>query len=98
VTKCVVARLVERLDTAGWPSQLHEYALCPDRGVSNMRDVLRGARPVACPRCNSVDTETLSEFRLHAVQGAASLPRAASNRSNTSSTFDMAGLSVSSIK
>jgi ring-1,2-phenylacetyl-CoA epoxidase subunit PaaD len=34
----------------------------PERGVSNMRDVLRADRPIACPRCQSVDTETLSEF------------------------------------
>ncbi|MEA3140273.1 MAG: ring,2-phenylacetyl-CoA epoxidase subunit PaaD [Gammaproteobacteria bacterium] len=34
----------------------------PGRTVSNMRDVLRADRPVACPRCHSLDTETLSEF------------------------------------
>jgi ring-1,2-phenylacetyl-CoA epoxidase subunit PaaD len=34
----------------------------PERTVSNMRDVLRADRPVACPRCHSLDTETLSEF------------------------------------
>jgi ring-1,2-phenylacetyl-CoA epoxidase subunit PaaD len=34
----------------------------PGRGVANMRDVLRGDRPIACPRCQSVDTETVSEF------------------------------------
>jgi ring-1,2-phenylacetyl-CoA epoxidase subunit PaaD len=34
----------------------------PQRSVSGMREVLRGDRPVACPRCHSVETETLSEF------------------------------------
>ncbi|MDP9088028.1 MAG: phenylacetate-CoA oxygenase subunit PaaJ [Pseudomonadota bacterium] len=34
----------------------------PERSVSTMRDVLRSELPAACPRCQSVDTETLSEF------------------------------------
>ncbi len=34
----------------------------PERLVSTLRDVLRGDRPAACPRCHSHDTETLSEF------------------------------------
>ncbi|HEY2780770.1 MAG TPA: 1,2-phenylacetyl-CoA epoxidase subunit PaaD [Steroidobacteraceae bacterium] len=43
--------------------KLHDYGIVPpERGVSNMRDVLRADQPVACPRCSSVDTETLSEF------------------------------------
>ena len=43
--------------------KLHTFGIVPpDRGVSNMHDMLRAGRPVACPRCNSVDTETLSEF------------------------------------
>jgi ring-1,2-phenylacetyl-CoA epoxidase subunit PaaD len=43
--------------------KLHAYGIVPpERGVSNMRDVLRADRPIACPRCQSVDTETVSEF------------------------------------
>jgi ring-1,2-phenylacetyl-CoA epoxidase subunit PaaD len=43
--------------------KLLEYGIVPpERGVSNMRDVLRGSRPLACPRCQSLDTEMLSEF------------------------------------
>ncbi len=43
--------------------KLLEYGIVPpDRGVSNMRDVLRGSRPLACPRCRSLDTEMVSEF------------------------------------
>lgn len=34
----------------------------PERTASTMREVLRGDRPVACPRCHSIDTETVSEF------------------------------------
>jgi ring-1,2-phenylacetyl-CoA epoxidase subunit PaaD len=35
----------------------------PERSVSNMRDILRADRSApACPRCHSVDTETISEF------------------------------------
>jgi len=49
--------------TADGRRKLLEYGIVPpDRNVSNMRDVLRGGRPLACPRCHSVDTETLSEF------------------------------------
>ena len=43
--------------------KLLEYGIVPpDGSVSNMRDVLRGAHPLACPRCQSLDTEMLSEF------------------------------------
>jgi ring-1,2-phenylacetyl-CoA epoxidase subunit PaaD len=54
--------------TSDWISaegrrKLHAYGIVPpERAVSNMRDILRADRPVACPRCHSVDTETLSEF------------------------------------
>ena len=43
--------------------KLLEYGIVPpDQGVANMRDVLRGTRPLACPRCRSLDTEMVSEF------------------------------------
>jgi ring-1,2-phenylacetyl-CoA epoxidase subunit PaaD len=49
--------------TATGRRKLHAYGIVPpEHTVSNMRDILRSGRPVACPRCNSVDTETLSEF------------------------------------
>jgi ring-1,2-phenylacetyl-CoA epoxidase subunit PaaD len=54
--------------TSDWISaegrrKLHAYGIVPpERSVSNMRDVLRADRPIACPRCQSVDTETVSEF------------------------------------
>jgi ring-1,2-phenylacetyl-CoA epoxidase subunit PaaD len=49
--------------TAEGRRKLHAYGIVPpERTVSNMRDVLRADRPMACPRCNSLDTETLSQF------------------------------------
>ena len=49
--------------TAEGRRKLHAYGIVPpERTVSNMRDILRADRPMACPRCNSVDTETLSQF------------------------------------
>jgi ring-1,2-phenylacetyl-CoA epoxidase subunit PaaD len=43
--------------------KLLEYGIVPpDQSVSNMRDVLRGTRPLSCPRCQSLDTEMVSEF------------------------------------
>jgi ring-1,2-phenylacetyl-CoA epoxidase subunit PaaD len=49
--------------TAEGRRKLHAYGIVPpERTVSNMRDVLRADRPAACPRCHSVDTETLSQF------------------------------------
>jgi ring-1,2-phenylacetyl-CoA epoxidase subunit PaaD len=50
--------------TAEGRRKLHAYGIVPpERTVSNMRDVLRAGRgAAACPRCNSVNTETLSEF------------------------------------
>jgi ring-1,2-phenylacetyl-CoA epoxidase subunit PaaD len=34
----------------------------PQRPAASLREVLRGNRPVGCPRCASLDTECLSEF------------------------------------
>ncbi len=43
--------------------KLLEYGIVPpDRSVANLREVLRGPRPLACPRCQSLDTEMVSEF------------------------------------
>ena len=49
--------------TAEGRRKLHAYGIVPpERTVSSMRDVLRADRPAACPRCHSVDTETVSQF------------------------------------
>ena len=43
--------------------KLQEYGIVPpQKTASSMRDVLRGDRPLACPHCGSVDTESVSEF------------------------------------
>jgi ring-1,2-phenylacetyl-CoA epoxidase subunit PaaD len=34
----------------------------PERAASSMRDMLRSSKPVACPRCRSLETETVSDF------------------------------------
>ena len=49
--------------TAEGRRKLESYGIVPpERGASSMRDVLRQARPVGCPRCHSTDTECVSEF------------------------------------
>jgi len=68
VGACVVTQVLSPAWTSDWITaegrrKLESYGIVPpERSVANMRDVLRGDRPVACPRCQSVDTETLSQF------------------------------------
>jgi ring-1,2-phenylacetyl-CoA epoxidase subunit PaaD len=43
--------------------KLAEYGIVPpDHSSSSLRDLRPGSRPVACPRCHSTHTETVSEF------------------------------------
>jgi len=66
----VVAAWNQRLDHGGRPPQAPRLRIVlRSARSSNMRDVLRADRPVACPRCHSVDTETLSQFGSNPVQG-----------------------------
>jgi ring-1,2-phenylacetyl-CoA epoxidase subunit PaaD len=63
---------VERVLAPAWSSdwitpegrrKLAEYGIVPpDHSSSSMRDLRPGSRPVACPRCHSTQTETVSEF------------------------------------
>jgi ring-1,2-phenylacetyl-CoA epoxidase subunit PaaD len=49
--------------TADGRRKLAAYGIVPpEHSSSSMRDLLRGNRPIGCPRCHSIDTETLSEF------------------------------------
>jgi ring-1,2-phenylacetyl-CoA epoxidase subunit PaaD len=49
--------------TAEGRRKLAEYGIVPPQQSSaSMREILRSNRPIACPRCHSTDTETLSEF------------------------------------
>lgn len=42
--------------------KLETYGIVPPEQSASMRDLLRKARPVGCPRCHSTDTECISEF------------------------------------
>jgi ring-1,2-phenylacetyl-CoA epoxidase subunit PaaD len=43
--------------------KLAAYGIAPPaEAVSSARQVLRETRPIACPRCSSVDTECISQF------------------------------------
>jgi ring-1,2-phenylacetyl-CoA epoxidase subunit PaaD len=49
--------------TAEGRRKLENYGIVPPgESASTMRDILRGDRPVGCPRCHSTDTECISEF------------------------------------
>jgi len=49
--------------TAEGRRKLAFYGIVPPRqSASSMRDILRQDRPVGCPRCQSTDTECISEF------------------------------------
>lgn len=49
--------------TADGRRKLEGYGIVPpERPAASMRDILRKARPVGCPRCRSIDTECISEF------------------------------------
>jgi ring-1,2-phenylacetyl-CoA epoxidase subunit PaaD len=54
--------------TSDWISAegRRKLAICgiapPEQSASSMREILRGNRPVGCPRCYSTDTECISEF------------------------------------
>jgi ring-1,2-phenylacetyl-CoA epoxidase subunit PaaD len=49
--------------TAEGRRKLAEYGIVPpDHSSSSLRDLRHGCRPVACPRCHSTHTETVSEF------------------------------------
>ena len=49
--------------TAEGRRKLQLYGIVPpERPAASMRDVLRMNRPVGCPRCDSIDTECISEF------------------------------------
>ena len=50
------------ITTEGRQKLLRLGIVPPERTVLNMREVLRADRPPACPRCQSTDTECISEF------------------------------------
>jgi ring-1,2-phenylacetyl-CoA epoxidase subunit PaaD len=49
--------------TAEGRRKLEIYGIVPpEQSTASMRDLLRKAGPVGCPRCHSTDTECISEF------------------------------------
>jgi ring-1,2-phenylacetyl-CoA epoxidase subunit PaaD len=64
----VVTAVLSPAWTSDWISaegrrKLEIYGIVPpEQSTSSMRDILRNARPVGCPRCHSIDTECISEF------------------------------------
>ena len=42
--------------------KLRDYGIAPPEAGASKRALLPGERPIACPRCNSVDTSLVSEF------------------------------------
>ena len=65
---CVVTNVLSPAWSSDWITatgrqKLRMYGIVPpERTVLNMREVLRADRPPACPRCESADTECVSEF------------------------------------
>jgi ring-1,2-phenylacetyl-CoA epoxidase subunit PaaD len=43
-------------------AQLLAYGIVPPEKSTSLRDMRRATHPLACPRCQSMNTETLSEF------------------------------------
>ncbi len=64
----VVTQVLSPAWTSDWITpdgrrKLESYGIVPpERPAASMRDILRRARPVGCPRCRSADTECISEF------------------------------------
>ena len=49
--------------TAEGRRKLREYGIAPPaESVSSLRDILRPAPAIACPRCSSCETQKISEF------------------------------------
>jgi ring-1,2-phenylacetyl-CoA epoxidase subunit PaaD len=68
VGACAVTEVLSPAWSSDWISaegrrKLESYGIVPPRqSVQSLREVLRGSRPLSCPRCHSTDTECISEF------------------------------------
>ncbi len=61
--------------TTDWISEdgrekLREYGIAPPEQGASKRALLQGERSIACPRCQSQDTEVVSEFGSTACKAA----------------------------
>ena len=50
--------------------KLREYGIAPPEQGASKRTLLQGERSIACPRCQSQDTEVVSEFGSTACKAA----------------------------
>ena len=50
--------------------KLRDYGIAPPEGGSSKRELMRGGRSIACPRCNSIETTCVSEFGSTACKAA----------------------------
>lgn len=71
----VIKRTLSPPWTTDWISdagreKLLAYGIAPPEKASGKRALLDSARPVACPRCRSTDTELVSEFGSTACKAA----------------------------
>ena len=67
INDVVVKRVLSPAWTTDWISaegrnKLKEYGIAPPQQGASKRELLHGNRGIACPRCDSVNTQVVSEF------------------------------------
>ena len=67
VDDVVIKRVLSPAWTTDWISaegrnKLKEYGIAPPEHGASKRELLQGKRSVACPRCDSTNTQVVSEF------------------------------------
>lgn len=67
VENVAIERVLSPPWTTDWISaagreKLRDYGIAPPEHGASKRELLRGERAIACPRCNSLQTELVSEF------------------------------------
>jgi ring-1,2-phenylacetyl-CoA epoxidase subunit PaaD len=67
VEEVVINRVLSPAWTTDWISaagrnKLKEYGIAPPEQGASKRELLQGSRSIACPRCDSVNTQVVSEF------------------------------------
>ena len=67
VSDVAIKRVLSPAWTTDWIStegreKLKAYGIAPPAHGASKRELLRGDRSIACPRCDSVNTQVVSEF------------------------------------
>lgn len=75
VDNIVIRRTLSPPWTTDWISdagrkKLHAYGIAPPLKASGKRALMDATRPIACPQCNSTETELVSEFGSTACKAA----------------------------